>query len=110
MKDFFDYQDNKITITYPNYGSEGRNLGELFDWLGDIAHFTQANELYQFACLDDCGNIFEFTNSDEVKLSKEGKVVLESTGETINDYKETHKDFYNWFLTLKIKIINYEIF
>ena len=101
MKDFFKYHDNTITITYPNYGKENRNLGDLMDWLGEKFGFIQANELYQFACLDDCGNVFDFTNDDEVKLFKEGKVVLEATGETIEDYKETHKDFYNWFFNIK---------
>ena len=101
MENFYENDGENITITFENYGEENRNLGELMDWLGEVCGITQINELYQFACADDCGNLFNFTNEDEVRLAKDGKISLQYTGETINDYKETHKSVYNWFFNIK---------
>lgn len=101
MKNFVTYIDDEITIEYEAYGSEDRNLGELFDWLGDEMNFIQANELYQFACSDSCGNIFEFNNQDEMILAREGKVTIKATGKTVEDFKQENKDFYNWFWNIK---------
>ncbi|MEX0596147.1 MAG: hypothetical protein WD512_06565 [Candidatus Paceibacterota bacterium] len=98
--EFFKYDNDEITITYLNYGAENRNLGELFDWLGDVADFIQINELYQFACSEDCGNIFDFTNEDENTLAKTGSVTLKATGKTVGDFKETHEDTYKWFFNI----------
>ena len=86
-----------ITITYKGYGDEDRNLGDLMDWLSDKANIIQANELYQFACIDGNGKIFDFTNKDELILAREGSVKLEYTGETIEDYKVSNPDFYKWY-------------
>lgn len=99
--EFYTNDGANINIRFDFYGTKDRNLGELFDWLGEIAMVIQANELYQFACLDDCGNIFKFDNEDEVRLAHYGSVTLPYTGETIEDYKESHKDFYNWFFNIR---------
>lgn len=88
---------NLITITYPNYNS----LSRLFEWLNDIAQVTQLNEIGQFICSDDCGNLFEFNNKHEIQLQRNGFVVLEYNGETINDYKKSHPKVYNWFWNIK---------
>lgn len=100
MNDFYENNGEQITITFKDYGSKDRNLSELFDFLGDVANVIQANELYQFACVDDSGNIFDFNNQDENILSKNGKVVLHYTGETVEDYKNENKDFYNWYYNI----------
>ena len=98
---YFNHKGDSFEVQYDQYGSEGRNLGELFDWLGDEADIIQANELYQFCCIDDCGNIFDFTNEDEYVLAKRGIIELFYTGETIEDYKEKNPDFYNWYWGIK---------
>lgn len=97
---FFGYDGDTITIQFDKYGSEGRNLGELFDWLGDMG-IVQCNEIEQFYISDDCGNLFIFDNQDENVLAKKGIVELKATGKTVEDYKESHKDFYNWFFNIK---------
>ncbi len=99
---FFEYNGNVMTIQFDKYGSEGRNLGELFDWLGDLG-IIQCNEIEQFYISDDCGNLFVFDNQDEMVLTKKGIVELKATGETIEDYKESHEDFYNWFFNIVTK-------
>lgn len=98
---FLEYNGEIMTIQFDKYGSENRNLGELFDWLGEEASIVQCNEIEQFYISDDCGNLFIFDNQNENVLAREGIVELKATGETIEDYKESHKDFYNWFFNVK---------
>ena len=95
--DFYVNNGTQITIFYANYGSKNRNLGDLLDWLSDTVGIVQLNELYQNCVSDDCGNLFDFTNQDEILLAKNGKVVMEYSGETLKDYKETHGEVYKWF-------------
>lgn len=98
---FFEYNGDNMTIQFDKYGSEGRNLGELFDWLGEEAGVVQCNEIEQFYISDDCGNLFIFDNQDEKVLAREGIIELKATGETVEDYKDSHEDFYNWFFNIK---------
>ena len=44
MKNFYENNGEQIIITFKDYGLENRNLGELFDFLGDVANVIQANE------------------------------------------------------------------
>jgi len=97
---FLTYHNDIIIIQYANYGEDNRNLGDLMDWLGELG-FVQCNELYQGCVADDCGNLFEFSNSDEMVLAREGEVTLKLSGETLTDYKNSNEDFYNWFWNIK---------
>ena len=91
----FNNFDGSITIHYQNYGEDGRNYGELFDFLGDSDIITASELGKDFVVCE--GDIYLFTNSDERVLKEKGSVTIQKTGETTEDYEESNQEFYNWY-------------
>lgn len=94
----YNNDTNELTIIYPNYGSENRNRGELFDYLGDF-DIIIANELHPDAIIMS-GDLYLFSNSDEEILSRNGSITLGlySTLDDFIDFEDNDQvSFYNWY-------------
>lgn len=98
MKDLVEIGTGTIRIVYPNYGDDGRNYGDLFDWLSD-ADIITASELGENYVIN-CGDIYLFSHRDENELKEKGEVTLHIYG-WLADYKESDKNFYNWYYGIK---------
>lgn len=85
--------DKSLYIQYANYGDDGNNYGELFDWLGDKDIIT-ASELGNDMIVHD-GDVYLFTHQDEHILKREGSVTLKKEG-TINEF-DTDGSFSKWY-------------
>lgn len=89
---------NNIHISYSNYGSEGRNYGELFDFLGDSDIIT-ASEIGQDIILM-ANHVYSFSVQDEFKLKRTGKISLNKEC-SLEDYIEMdnpeHLEFLQWY-------------
>lgn len=98
VKDKVEFYDNYIIITYHNYGKEGRNYGELFDFLGNYDIIT-ASELGKDIITVEY-DIYLFRDEDESDLRENGAVrlnFLSHLKDYINPEKENHRDFIRWF-------------
>lgn len=98
MKDRVTFNENSIIITYANYGNDGRNYGELFDFLGYFDIIT-ASELGRDVILLD-SEVYFFRDQDECKLRRDG--VIELFNECLlEDYIEKdnpeHSAFLQWY-------------
>lgn len=93
------FTENEILISYSNYGSEGRNYGELFDFLGDSDIITAA-EIGQDVVLM-ANKVYSFSVQDEFILKRTGKISL-SKECNLEDYIESdnpdHISFLRWYL------------
>ena len=93
------FQKNEIHISYPNYGADGRNYGELFDFLADYDIIT-ASEIGQDAILMS-SNVYLFSIQDEFILRRTGQISL-SKECSIEDYIDKdnpeHQSFLKWYL------------
>lgn len=91
---YYNQKTKEITIQYPDYGTEGRNYGNLFGWLSDFDVVT-GSELGDDIILLD-GLIYFLTSQKEIELARTGKITLSNQGH-INDYRKDNPDFYNWY-------------
>lgn len=93
------FTKDEILISYSNYGSKGRNYGELFDFLGDSDIIT-ASEIGQSVVLM-ANSVYFFSIQDEFVLKRTGKISL-SKECSLEDYIETdnpdHISFLQWYL------------
>lgn len=93
------FNENEILISYSNYGSEGRNYGELFDFLGDSDIIT-ASEIGQDVVLM-ANSVYIFSIQDEFKLKRTGKISLSkecSLEDYIETYNPEHISFLQWYI------------
>lgn len=97
MKEAVEINTGTIKITYENYGDEGRNYGELFDLLGGFDIVTASEIKENFIAYD--GDIYIFSHRDEQRLADDGSVTIYIYG-SVEDYKESDKEFYNWYYNL----------
>jgi hypothetical protein len=98
MKDKVVFETGILKITFPNYGKDDRNYGELFDFLGDF-DIINANELGKDVILMS-GVVFMFTNSDEGQLARKSYIELEqicSLKDFLEPSNSVHTDFSNWY-------------
>jgi hypothetical protein len=96
--DNIKYEDNQLIINYSNYGSESRNYGDLFDFLGDFDIVT-ASELGQDEIVMS-GIVFSFTSQDEARLKRQGSVILTKElelAEYIERENNNHLEFLRWY-------------
>lgn len=96
--DKIEYRNNALTIHFRNYGDDGRNYGELFDFLGDFDIVTASEIGQDIIVMSD--NVFQFTHSDECKLRRDSFVVLErecSLKEYIDKNDSNHLNFLQWY-------------
>lgn len=98
MKDNATYKNGILTISFANYGKEGRNYCELFDFLGDFDIIT-ANELGQDVIVMS-EIVFMFSNFDEGRLKRSSSVELEavcSLQEFVDPKNFDHSEFLQWY-------------
>lgn len=74
FEDRVEIADDKITIYYKEYGSNNRNYGELFDFLGNFDIIT-ASEIDSDVIVM-AGEVFYFSILDEFTLKETSKVTL----------------------------------
>lgn len=94
LKDSVEFEGNKITINYSNYGSDNKYYGDLFDWLSQFDIIT-ASEIKE-DCVIFSGKLLDFTHFDEMILAKKESVTL-FIKEDLKNYKDKNRDFYNWY-------------
>lgn len=98
MKDNATFENGLLTISYPNYGNDGRNYCELFDFLGDFDIIT-ANELGQDVIVMS-EIVFMFSNFDEGRLAKDSCIELEAVSslkEFADPTNQDHREFLEWY-------------
>lgn len=98
MPDKVKYKNRSLEIHYDGYGTDGRNYGELFDFLGDFDIVT-ASEIGQDVIIMS-GIVFLFSPFDESRLRDKNYVQLPEVG-SLNTFidltNKDHIDFYNWY-------------
>ncbi|MCA0362692.1 MAG: hypothetical protein LCH67_01495 [Bacteroidetes bacterium] len=98
MKESVSYRNGILKITFPDYGKDGRNYGELFDFLGDFDIIT-ASELGQDVIVMS-DTVFMFTNSDEGQLARNSYIELGQVcflKDFIEPANAVHTDFLKWY-------------
>ncbi|WP_304065576.1 hypothetical protein [Pedobacter glucosidilyticus] len=98
MRDNATFQNGILKISYPNYGKDGRNYCELFDFLGDFDIIT-ANEIGQDVIVMS-EIVFMFSNFDEGRLKRESCIELEaisSLKEFVDAENPEHREFLEWY-------------
>ncbi len=101
MHDKVKYENKTLEIHYDDYGNDGRNYGELFDFLGDYDVITASEIGQDVIVMNEI--VFQFSHMDEGRLQKDKYVYLSevSSLKDFIDFEDVqHVNFYKWYYSL----------